>query len=183
MRISLLAVVVISSIAGILRAQDATFRTTYSSAIFVTPINTAIRFVPNPDFEPLVSASLEYSFPKTSSLGYELSGGFYPSFDREEMIAQFGIRRFFKPTAPIGAYWEIAMMGGVSQLISSTNQPDPLVGIGLRFGSVRTTRFGDFSFEYGGGPLVVHILGQTQLRAEFFFGIGFLLGKEIEIEH
>ena len=183
MRISLVASVAALCIPSILLAQDATFRTSYSGALFVTPINTAIRFVPNPDFEPLLSASLEYSFPKTASLGYELSGGFYPSFDRAEMTGQFGVRRFFKPTAPLGAYWEIVMIGGVSQMISSTDQPDPLVGLGLRFGSVRITRFGDLAFEYGGGPSVVHILGQTQLRAEFFFGMGFLLGKQIEIEH
>ncbi|MFI5201266.1 MAG: hypothetical protein ACHQNE_02640 [Candidatus Kapaibacterium sp.] len=164
------------------RAQDATFRTTYSGAIVVTPINTNILFLPNQDFEPLLSGSIEYSFLKTDKLGYELAGGYYPYPDRAEITAQFGIRRFFKATAPIGAYWEMTMMGGVSQS-PSAEFADPLFGLGLRLGSLRTTRFGDLGFEYGGGPTVMLYRGQTQVRAEFFFGIGFLLGKEILIEH
>ncbi len=183
MRISLLAPAAIFIIPNILFAQDAKFRTSYSGALFVTPINTPVRFVPNPDFEPVLSTSIEYLFPKARSLGYELSGGSYPDGDREETNVQFGIRRFFKPTAPIGAYWEMVMMGGVSQIVGSSEQADPLIGFGLRLGSVRTTRFGDLAFEYGGGPTVVQMHGQTQLRAEFFFGIGLLLGKEIMIEH
>ncbi len=177
------ALLILIGFSGLVRAQDATFRTTYSGAFFVTPINTNVQLAPHPDFEPLVSGSIEYAIPKTDALGYELSGGYYPYLDRSEITAQFGIRKFFKPTDPVGAYWEMLMMGGVSQIANSQEQPDPLWGIGLRLGSVRTTRFGDLAFEYGGGPTIIQMRGQTQVRAEFYFGIGLLLGKEIWIDH
>ncbi|HEY3874357.1 MAG TPA: hypothetical protein VGM92_02690 [Candidatus Kapabacteria bacterium] len=168
--------------AEVLRAQDPQFVTSYTGAIFVTPVNTNIVFIPNPGFEPLVSGSIEYSIPKTDRLGYEISGGMYPYFDRNEMVAQFGIRRFFKATAPAGGYWEMTVIGGMSQESATPDFQDALFGLGLRLGSIRTTRFGNLAFEYGGGPTVLIYNGQTQLRAEFFFGIGLMLGKQVTIE-
>jgi hypothetical protein len=165
-----------------LRAQDANFRTTYSGALIVTPVNTNFQFTPDQDLQPILSGSIEYSFHKTDRLGFEFSGGFYPYGDRMEEVLHFGIRRFFAHAAPIGGYWEMMTVGGVTQNPEMTNTAEPLFGIGLRLGSLRTTLFGDFAFEYGGGPTLVLTGGQTQLRAEFFFGLGWMLGKDIVIE-
>src|ERR1700733_9776359 len=175
------AIILIAAISSTARAQSADFHTTYTGAIMITPINTNAIFLPRQDFQPVLSGSMEYSFPKTGRLGFELSGGYYPYGDRTEATIQFGIRRFFAaPTpdraAPVGAYWEMLMMGGGSGADLST--ADPLLGLGLRFGSLRSSRFGGFAFEYGAGPTVVLLDGQTQLRATFFFGIGFMVGHE-----
>ncbi|HWF44995.1 MAG TPA: hypothetical protein VG537_10170 [Candidatus Kapabacteria bacterium] len=162
-------------------AQNADWRSTYSSAFFVTPVNTNVMFLPSPDFQPVLSGSIEYSFRKTDRLGFELSGGWYPYFNRDEIIGRFGIRRFSaKSVAPVGSYWEMAAIGGTS-FTQGKEYPDPLIGIGLRLGNIRATRFGDLSFEYGGGPSIILTNGQAQLRAEFFFGLGFLLGHEVII--
>jgi hypothetical protein len=166
-----------------LRAQDANFRTTYSGALIVTPINTNFQFTPDQDLQPVLSGSIEYSFPKTDKLGFEISGGVYPYGYRSEATLQFGIRRFFAHAAPAGGYWEMMTIGGLSGKNLSELHADALFGLGLRLGSIRTTRFGDFAFEYGGGPTIVQVGGQTQLRAEFFFGLGWMLGKDVVIEH
>ena len=180
-----LAIIVLIAISHAARAQHADFHTTYTGAIIATPINTNVLFLPHQYFQPVLSGSIEYSFAKTGRLGFEFSGGYYPYGDRTEATIQFGIRRFFAaPTpdraAPVGAYWEMLMTGGVSGAQLST--ADPLLGLGLRFGSLRTSRFGNFAFEYGAGPTVVLLSGQTQLRATFFFGLGFMLGHEEIIE-
>ena len=167
---------------GFVRGQGADFCTTYTSAFFITPVNTNAMFLPNPDFQPVLSGSVEYSFRKTDRLGFELSGGFYPYSNRDEIIGRFGIRKFSaKSTAPLGAYWEMTAIGGTSQ-IHGAEYPDPLFGIGLELGNIRATRFGDLSFTYGGGPSIILTGGQAQVRAEFFFGLGFLLGHDIMIE-
>ena len=180
--VRLIVSVGIAMLPNLVRAQGADFRTTYSGAFFITSVNTNVLFLPTQDFQPVLSGSIEYSFPKTSRLGFEFSGGFYPYSDRDEIISRFGIRTFSaKSAAPIGAYWEIAAIGGTSEM-HGNDYPDPLFGIGLQFGSIRTTRFGDLSFEYGGGPSIVLTRGETQVRAEFFFGLGFLLGHDVLIE-
>ena len=163
-------------------AQPSTFRTSYSGVLIVTPINTDVLFAPRQDFQPVLSGSIEYSFPKTGRLGFELSGGYYPYFDHAEVTTQFGIRRFFSARAPVGGYWEMLAMGGVSQGPLLTGNAVPLFGVGVRLGSMRTTRFGDLAFEYGGGPTLVLTGGETQLRATFFFGLGWMLGHEVSIE-
>jgi hypothetical protein len=182
-RFAIILLMAIPAVAS--RAQHAEFHTTYTGAIIATPINTSILFTPHQDFQPVLSGSIEYSFPKTGRLGFELSGGYYPYGDRSEATVQFGIRRFFAAAtpdraAPVGAYWEMLMMGGVSGAELST--ADPLLGLGLRFGSLRTSRFGDLAYEYGAGPTVVLLSGQTQVRATFFFGLGLMLGHNQIIE-
>ncbi len=162
--------------------QPASFHASYSGALIVTPINTDILFAPHQDFQPVLSGSIEYSFPRSDRLGYEFSAGYYPYGDRSEAIAQFGLRRFFHSRAPIGSYWEMVTQGGVVQGPNLTGAAEPLFGLGLRLGSMRTTRFGDFAFEYGGGPTLVLTGGETQLRANFFFGLGWMLGHEVAIE-
>ncbi|MDP4198901.1 MAG: hypothetical protein Q8922_10835 [Bacteroidota bacterium] len=167
---------------GLAQAQTARFRSSYSGALIITPINTNIFFTPFQDFEPVLSGSIEYSFPRSDRLGYEFSAGYYPYWDHSEALMQFGIRRFFHSQAPAGGYWEWITQGGVSQGPNLTGNAEPLFGLGVRLGSVRTTRFGDFAFEYGGGPTLVLTGGETQLRANFFFGLGWMLGHEVNIE-
>ena len=167
----------------LVHAQGANFRTVYSGALILTPINTNLLFAPNQRFDPVLSGSVEYSFPKTDKLGLEFSAGIYPYGDRAEELLQFGIRRFFAREAPVGGYWEMLIIGGATQNPQLTNTAEPLFGLGLHLGSIRTTRFGDLAFEYGGGPAVVLSQGETQLRAEFFFGLGWMLGHDIVIEH
>jgi hypothetical protein len=178
-----LVLVALLAVPLLAKAQDANFRTVYSGALIATPINTNLLFTPHQEFQPLLSGSIEYSFLKTDKLGLEFSAGIYPYGDRVEETVQFGIRRFFAKAAPVGGYWEMMMVGGLSGKDLNDNHSDLLFGLGLRLGSIRTTRFGDFAFEYGGGPTIVQTQGQTQLRAEFFFGFGFLLGHDIMIEH
>lgn len=163
------------------KAQDPVFKSSYAGALVITPINTNILFAPQQDFQPLVSGSIEYSLPRTGHIGLAIGGGYYPYFDRDEILGQFGIRRFFRETSPVGAYWEMVMQGGAAILNGDYAHADPLFGLGLRLGSLRASRFGDLAFEYGGGPTVVLIGGETQLRMSFFFGLGWLLGHDMTI--
>jgi hypothetical protein len=159
------------------------FRNTYAGALILTPINTNLVLAPMQDLQPIVSGSIEWSFPKTEKLGFAIGGGFYPYGDMTEILGRFAIRKFFASAiAPVGGYWEMTAIGGASYINDEITRSEPLFGLALRLGSLRTTRFGDFGFEYGGGPAVILTRGQTQVRAEFFFGIGYLLGHSQVIE-
>ena len=160
------------------------FITRYSSALIVTPINTAVDIAPQSNFDLVFSASAEYSVRKTDHLAYVFAVGYYPYFNRTEGLVSFSLRTFFKKSeAPIGAFFDWSAIAGVEDDRATLDHPtpdtQPLFGLGLRLGSLRASRFTSLGFEYGAGTSVVLIGGQPRFRAQLFFGLGFLLGKEV----
>jgi hypothetical protein len=165
------------------RAQANTldgFQTKYSSAFVVTPINTMFDIVPNGNVDLVFSASAEFSFRKSAHLGYAIAGGYYPYIDRQEALVSFSLRQFSASSeAPTGGYFDWMAIGGGEKDRNSDRELQPMFGLGIKLGSLRATRFSDFGIEYGASTAVVLIGGQPQFRAAVFFGLGFLLGKEV----
>ena len=192
-RISIIGLVVIVSALLSLRSENSRaqsqgltegFQTRYASGLIVTPINTAIDIVPNGMVDLVFSASAEYSIRRAERLAYVFAAGYYPYLHRTEGILTFSLRTFFKNSeAPVGTFLDWNVITGVENDRPTAAAPNPetqpLFGFGLRLGSLRDSRFTSFAFEYGAGTSVVLLGGQPQFRAQLFFGIGFLFGKEV----
>lgn len=168
------------------KAQQLTdgFRSRYSSSIVVTPINTAFDIVPNGMVDLIFSLSAEYSIRRTEHLAYVLAGGYYPYVHRTESLLAFSLRTFTAQSeAPTGTFFDWSVIAGLENDRATTQAPNPetlpMFGLGVRVGGLRNSRFNWFAFEYGAGTSLVLVSGQPQFRAQLFFGLGFLLGKEV----
>jgi len=160
------------------------FQTRYSSAIVVTPINTSFDIVPNGMVDLIFSLSAEYSIRRSEHLGYVIAGGYYPYLHRTEGLVSFSLRTFTANSeAPAGTFFDWSVIGGAATERPTSTAPypemQPMFGLGVRVGGLRNSRFSWFAFEYGAGTSVVLIGGQPNFRAQLFFGLGFLLGKEV----
>jgi hypothetical protein len=165
----------------VLHAQSSdAFRTSFSSAFFVTPVNAAINVLPESEIDIPFSLSGEYSFRKAENFAFVFSAGYYPYIDRQESQFGFGFRHFSKSSsAPVGVFTEFSVLAGSSRVIDPPGIAEPFFGIGAKIGNVRTTRFVDFGFEYGVNTSALVLAGKIELRVGAFFGIGYLFGKEI----
>jgi hypothetical protein len=160
------------------------FRSTYTSAITVTPINTAFDIVPNGMVDLVFSLSAEYSLRRSDHLAYAIYGGYYPYLHRTEGTVAFALRTFTAASlAPTGTFFDWSVIAGVENDRPTDVAPNPetlsMFGLGVRVGGLRNSRFNWFAFEYGAGTSVVFIGGRPQFRAQLFFGLGFLLGREV----
>lgn len=163
---------------------DGGFRSRYSSAVIFTPINTAFDIVPNGRVDLLFSLSAESSFRSSEHLAYVLAGGYYPYDHRTESLLTFSLRAFSAQSeAPTGTFFDGGVIAGFERDRVTEQAPAPetlpMFGVGLRVGGLRNSRFNWFAFEYGAGTSLVFVGGQPQFRAQLFFGLGFLLGREV----
>lgn len=176
----ILSLLVLILSAGALHAQPRSIVTSYGDAILATPINLTIGFLPQGRLLPHVSGSGEYVVRLQDESALGVGAGFYVVPEGHETIGSVGWRQFADLHAPIGSYYEIAVIGGAARI---TGEPAlrPIYGAQFRIGSLRESRFSSFAFGYSLGPSVMLIGSQVHLRLNFNFGLGFLLGKVTEI--
>jgi len=144
------------------------------------PVNVVFEAAPNRSLDIVFSTTGEFAFRKNDRIGFAIWGGYYPYTQYQDGMVGFSVRRFNDNSrAPIGGYWDVGVMGGLSKLRYSNANPEPFIGGQLKFGSLRLSRFETFAFEYSGSLAGYIVRGGFQARVTVSFGLGIALGKEV----